>query len=46
MLSIILSSAVINSAVINNLVTKAIAAHKTPTEIIGELIREKIAVSL
>ncbi|MDR1970542.1 MAG: hypothetical protein LBQ46_01345 [Treponema sp.] len=28
------------------LFTTAIAAHKTPTEIIGELIREKIAVSL
>jgi hypothetical protein len=25
--------------------TKAIAAHKTPTEIIGELVREKIAIS-
>ncbi|MFP3043239.1 hypothetical protein LQZ19_15595 [Treponema primitia] len=25
------------------LLTKAIAAHKTPTEIIGELVREKIA---
>jgi hypothetical protein len=28
------------------LVTKAIATHKTPTEIIGEMVREKIAVSL
>jgi hypothetical protein len=27
------------------LFTKAIANHKTPTEIIGDLIREKIAVS-
>jgi hypothetical protein len=27
------------------LFTKAIADHKTPTEIIGDLIREKIAVS-
>ncbi|AEF83652.1 hypothetical protein TREPR_0871 [Treponema primitia ZAS-2] len=27
------------------LVTRAIATHKTPTEIIGELVREKIAAS-
>ena len=28
------------------LLTKAIATHKSPTEIIGELVREKIAASL
>jgi hypothetical protein len=28
------------------LLTRALATHKTPTQIIGELIREKIAVSL
>ena len=28
------------------LLTKAIETHKTPTEIIGELVREKIAASL
>jgi hypothetical protein len=27
------------------LVTRAIATHKTPTEIIGEMVREKIAVA-
>ncbi|GHU15130.1 hypothetical protein FACS1894163_00810 [Spirochaetia bacterium] len=27
------------------LMTKAIATHKTPTEIIGELVREKIAAT-
>jgi hypothetical protein len=27
------------------LLTKAIATHKTPTEIIGELVREKIATA-
>jgi hypothetical protein len=26
----------------NYLLTKAMAAHKTPTEIIGEMVREKI----
>ncbi|GHV45939.1 hypothetical protein AGMMS49546_33040 [Spirochaetia bacterium] len=28
------------------LMTRAMAAHKTPTEIIGELVREKIAASV
>jgi hypothetical protein len=28
------------------LLTKAIAAHKTPADIIGEMVREKIASSL
>ncbi|GHV74795.1 hypothetical protein AGMMS49940_20970 [Spirochaetia bacterium] len=28
------------------LMTRAIATHKTPTEIIGELVREKIAATL
>jgi len=27
------------------LLTKSIATHKTPTEIIGEMVREKIAAS-
>jgi hypothetical protein len=27
------------------LITKAIATHKTPTEIIGELVRKEIAAS-
>jgi hypothetical protein len=30
----------------NYIKTKAEAAHKTPAQIIGELVREKIAVSL
>jgi len=30
----------------NYILTKAEASHKTPTEIIGELVREKIAVSM
>jgi hypothetical protein len=29
----------------NYLLTRAIATHKTPTEIIGELVREKIAAA-
>ncbi|GHV77773.1 hypothetical protein AGMMS49942_25940 [Spirochaetia bacterium] len=29
----------------NYLLTKALATHKTPTEIIGELVREKITAS-
>ena len=28
------------------LLTRAIATHKTPTELIGELVREKIAASM
>jgi hypothetical protein len=28
------------------LLTRSIATHKTPTEIIGEMVREKIAASL
>ncbi|MDR2597151.1 MAG: hypothetical protein LBC76_07525 [Treponema sp.] len=30
----------------NYIITKAEAFHKTPSEIIGELVREKIAVSM
>jgi len=30
----------------NYILTKAEASHKTPTEIIEELVREKIAVSM
>jgi len=30
----------------NYILTKAEASNKTPTEIIGELVREKIAVSM
>jgi len=30
----------------NYILTKAEAFHKTPSEIIGELVREKIAVSM
>ena len=30
----------------NYILTKAEACHKTPAEIIGELVREKIAVSM
>jgi hypothetical protein len=29
----------------NYLLTKSIATHKTPTEIIGEMVRERIAAS-
>jgi hypothetical protein len=28
------------------LLTRAIATHKTPTEIIGEMVRERIAASV
>ena len=30
----------------NYIITKAEAFHKTPSEIIGEMVREKIAVNL
>jgi hypothetical protein len=30
----------------NYIITKAEAFHKTPSEIIGELVREKLAVSM
>jgi hypothetical protein len=38
-------SITVDSFTADYLLTKAIAAHKTPAEIIGELVREKIAAA-
>jgi hypothetical protein len=39
-------SITVDSFTADYLLTRAEAAHKTPSEIIGELVREKIAASL
>jgi hypothetical protein len=36
---------VLNSAVADYIMTRALATHQTPAQIIGELVREKIAAA-
>jgi hypothetical protein len=39
-------SITVDSATADYLTTKAVATHKTPSQIIGEMVREKIAAAV